>query len=223
MKLQTLLLPLLPLSLTTTASASENASTPSPNPPTEPTPIGALWTSTWDTQSLSPYAQHCASTTSHTAKIYKLNQLYPDLATYAPQLKVFYNKQLYAGSWGGIDVHGVGRELLMMEMADVPVKVRDWMKREKEQKHYCVQDDVVFFAPGAVYPILPLWVDDVEEVKEGEGDVCEGVYEGLESYSNEPADGKVIGKLRHSNTGDKEVRFTVEAMVVRAKEGRDEL
>ncbi|CAN9267860.1 unnamed protein product [Alternaria alternata] len=136
-----------------------------------------------------------------------------------PQLKVFYNKQLYAGSWAGIDVHGTGRELIKMNMADMPYKVREWLKRESLQRHYSVQDDMVFFAPGAIYPILPLWVDDADEG----GEECEGVFDGLENYSNEPKDGAVIGKISHTNTGDKEVKFTVEALKVKAKDGRDEL
>jgi hypothetical protein len=209
-----------PALLAATAYANEDASPPSSSPSAaadEPTPVGALWTAQWDNTALKPYTQHCHNKNTYNAKIYKLNELYPDLKEQAPQLKVFYNKQLYAGSWGGIDVHGTGRELIKMDMADVPYKVREWLKRELLQRHYSVQDDVVFFAPGAIYPILPLWVDDAEEAE------CEGVFDGLESYSNEPRDGAVIGKVSHTNTGDKEVRFTVEALKVQAKDARDEL
>ena len=213
------LLPLLyPHLLSATATPTPDTTTP---PADQPTPVGALWTAKWNDTTLAPYTQHCRSSSSYTAKIYKLNELYPDLAEQAPQLKVFYNKQLYAGSWDGIDVHGVGRELIAMHMTDVPYKVREWLKKESLQRHFSVQDDLVFFAPGAIYPLLPLWVEDVEE--EEQGGQCEGVFEGLERYSNELGDGKVVGKVRHESVGDKEVRFTVEAMVVRAREGRDEL
>jgi hypothetical protein len=200
-------------------AASDSSSSPSAQASSaveEPTPVGALWTSTWSTADLTPYTQQCRTTSAYTAKIYKLNELYPDLEAFAPQLKVFYNKQLYAGSWGGIDVHGVGRELIKMEMADLPFKVREWLKREKKQRHYSVQDGVVFFAPGAIYPILPLWVDADEEI-------CEDVFGDLERYSNVLEDGKVVGKVTHTNTGEKEVRFSVEALLVEAKDGRDEL
>jgi hypothetical protein len=202
------------------SSASEASASPAVD---EPTPVGALWTAQWDITTLKPYTQHCRNKNTYTAKIYKLNELYPDLKDQAPQLKVFYNKQLYAGSWGGIDVHGVGRELIKMNMADLPYKVREWLKRETLQRHYSVQDDAVFFAPGAIYPILPLWVDDAEEG----GFDCEGVFDDLENYSNEPKDGAVIGKVSHTNVGEKEVRFTVEALQVKAsggsEDGRDEL
>jgi hypothetical protein len=217
-----LILPLLsPLLLcaSTSASASPDSETPS-STPDEPTPVGALWTAKWNATTLAPFTQHCHSKASYEAKIYKLDQLYPDLAEQAPQLKVFYNKQLYAGSWDGVDVHGVGRELMVMHMADLPYKVREWLKKESLQRHYSVQDDLVFFAPGAIYPLLPLWVDDVEE---DQGAECAGVFDGLDRYRNEPEDGKVIGKIQHEKVGDKEVRFTVEALLVKAKEARDEL
>ena len=104
-----------------------------------------------------------------------------------------------------------------MKMADVPFKVREWLKKESKQKHYSVQDDEVFFAPGAIYPILPLWVER-EEGGDAAEKGCEGVFEGLDTYRNEPEDGKVIGKVAHEGTGEKEVKFTVEAMVVRRKD-----
>ncbi|KAE8829357.1 hypothetical protein HRS9122_09172 [Pyrenophora teres f. teres] len=185
MKLTTLL-PQAALLLATTAHASTT-------PADEPTPVGALWTAKWDATTLSPYTQHCLTKTTHSAKIYKLSELYPDLEHQAPNSK-----------------------------SSTAVSLREWLKKESKQKHYSVQDDEVFFAPGAIYPILPLWVEreDGGEGKSEEG--CEGVFEGLESYSNEPEDGKVIGKVKHEGTGEKEVKFTIEAMVVRSKSGKEE-
>lgn len=66
-------------------------------------------------------------------------------------------------------MHGGGRELIRMEVAELPYKVREWLKRTPTQRHFSVQDDEVFFAPGAIYPILPLWVGDSEEGLECEG------------------------------------------------------
>lgn len=139
--------------------------------------------------------------------------MYPDLEVFAPDLKVFYNKQLYAGSWSGIDHHGTKRELLRMDMASIPYKVRDWLKHNPRQKHFNVQDENVFFAPGAIYPILPLWVDEPEDSNVE----CETAFEDLDNYSNELADGKVVGKVTHSETGKNEVEFTVEALLVKKK------
>ncbi|KAF3008405.1 hypothetical protein E8E13_001367 [Curvularia kusanoi] len=191
------------------ATALASSDTPSEPPAADPTPAGALWTATWNASTLSPYTQSCATRSTYKAAIYKLSQLYPDLEEFAPQLKVFYNKQLYPGSWSGIDKHGNDRELIKMDLAELPKKVREWIGTESTQRHYSVHDDVVFFAPGAIYPILPLWVEDGEEVG------CSGVFDGLDTYSNEPADGKTIGKISHKEAGEGEIEFTVEALQVK--------
>lgn len=50
------------------------------------------------------------------------------------------------------------------------------------------------------------------------------MFDDLENYSNEPKDGAVIGKVTHVNTGKNEVKFTVEALQVKARaSGKDEL
>jgi hypothetical protein len=80
--------------------ADDSAAPPerTPDPPT----AGEIWTAKWDTASLQPFTQHCFSRNTYEAKIYKLSEMYPDLKEQAPELKVFYNKQLYAGSWDGV-------------------------------------------------------------------------------------------------------------------------
>ena len=80
----------------------------------------------------------------------------PDLKDWAPELKVFYHRQGYPGSWEGVGAHGNERTLIKMEKADLPAAVREWIKNIEKQKHFSVLDDVVFFAPGVMYPILPL-------------------------------------------------------------------
>jgi hypothetical protein len=160
------------LASTDSTSSSSSAAEAAPSgpaaasaPPTEdPTPVGALWTAAWNDSTLAPYTKSCATRTTYRGQIYKLANLYPDLETFAPQLKVFYNKQLYPGSWEGIDRHGNERELIKMDMTDLPWKVREWIKKESTQRHYSVHDDIVFFAPGAIYPILPLWAEDSEDI-----------------------------------------------------------
>ncbi|KAJ4369312.1 hypothetical protein N0V86_009143 [Didymella sp. IMI 355093] len=210
------LLAILPLlaatAFATEPSSSDQAEASAPTAE-DPTPVGALWTSTWNDSTLSPYTQSCTTKSTYKAAIYTLKELYPDLETFAPQLKVFYNKQLYPGSWSGIDKHGNDRELLKMDMAELPWKVREWIKSESTQRHYSVHDDIVFFAPGAIYPILPLWVEGGDEVG------CSGVFDGLDVYSNEPADGKTIGKVSHKESGTGEVEFTVEALQVKLTAG----
>lgn len=151
------------------ASSSKPASTPKVP---DPIPVGALWTAKWTDDLLSSYVRKCASSVTLTAGIYNLGEIYPTLKTWAPELKVFYHKQLYPGSWDGEDKHGNDRELMKMAFEDLPFAVREWLQRNPKQRHFSVQDDVVFFAPGAIYPLLPLWVDEPEE--EGSLAECDG-------------------------------------------------
>jgi len=81
--------------------------------------------------------------------------MYPALKDWAPELKVFYHRKEHPGSWG-VDDHGNERTLIKMEKADLPAVVREWIKNNEKQKHFSVLDDVVFFAPGTMYPILSL-------------------------------------------------------------------
>ena len=155
------------------ASTAEDTAAPTSSPSADaaddPPPIGALWTSTWDSSTLTPYHQTCRTTSSFRAQVFKLAKLYPDLESYASGLKRFYAGTHYPGSWAGVDAHGMERELLKMEVAALPARVRSWMdKQGDEQKWFSVQGSTVFFAPGAVYPLVPLWVDAKGEGCKGE-------------------------------------------------------
>lgn len=124
------LLPYLPLlAVTSLASSSSDPSPSDPSPsdqPEEPTPVGALWTAQWKDPDLASYTKKCASATSYKAQSYTLGEMYPALKEWAPQLKVFYHKQHYPGSWEGSDVHGDGRVLLKMDVQELPFAVREW-------------------------------------------------------------------------------------------------
>lgn len=184
MRLLTLLSPAL---LAATAFASESdvpssvssGEVPSPATPSssaapeEPTPIGQLYTAQWKDADIPASQRKCVSKSTYKAGIYKLGEMYPALKTWAPQLKVFYHKQHYEGTWEGVDHHGTDRELLKMDYEELPFGVREWITRNPKQRHYSVQDEVVFFAPGAIYPVLPLWVEEPEGETIGE---CEGMY-----------------------------------------------
>lgn len=111
--------------LASSSSSSPSDATSSPVPD-EPTPAGQTWLAKWTDATLSSYTKTCATKATFKAQIYTLGEMYPTLKEWAPQLKVFYNKQHYPGSWEGQDVHGTGRELLKMALEDVPFKVREW-------------------------------------------------------------------------------------------------
>lgn len=197
------------------SSASEEASKVP-----DPTPMGELWAAKWKESDLSSYTRKCAASTTITAEIYKLKEMYPTLKQWAPELKVFYNKQYYPGSWNGEDKHGNDRELLKLGLADLPFAVREWLKATPNQRRFSVQDDIVFFAPGAIYPILPLFVDESEE-----GGDCDAVLENLENYSAELKDGAVVGTVQHKKGEEKNVvEISISAFqVVKADKSKDEL
>jgi hypothetical protein len=95
------------------------------------------------------------------------------------------------------------------------------LTKNPKQRHFSVQEDVVFFAPGAIYPILPLFVDEPESDKVSD---CEGLYEDLDNYSAELKDGAVLGKLVHKSVGKNQVEITLDAFQVKGAAGaRDEL
>ncbi|KAF2498090.1 hypothetical protein BU16DRAFT_333872 [Lophium mytilinum] len=192
--------------------ASELASESSPSAAdADPSP----WASLWTPSSLSAYTTPCRASTTFKTEIYTLAEMYPTLKTWAPELKVFYNKVEYPGSWDGVDLHGEKRELLKMQLADVPEGVRTWLREHEFQRRYSVQGDVVFFAPGAMYPLLPLWVD------EPGNSVCEGAFEDLENYGRELTDGGVVASVSHRSSGKNEVEITIEAMLLKLKEEKD--
>ncbi|KAF2678215.1 hypothetical protein K458DRAFT_317677 [Lentithecium fluviatile CBS 122367] len=218
------------------SSSSSSLSAATASSTEEPTPVGQLWTAQWSDADLKSLTKKCTGSTTHKAEIYTLKEMYPRLKQWAAELKVFYHKQLYPGSWEGVDVHGDGRELLKMPLEELPFAVREWLKKTPKQRHFSVQDDVVFFAPGAIYPILPLFVDESDD-KGCDGKlvpfhiankpfliVVAGVFEDLDSYSPTAKDGAVLGKVSHKKTKKNEVEITVEAFqVTKGAGGRDEL
>ncbi|KAF1961984.1 hypothetical protein CC80DRAFT_488357 [Byssothecium circinans] len=225
-------LPLIPLLAATAfaadaeSSSSSAAASSSSEVPEEPTPVGQLWTAQWkDSDVTSSYNKKCASSSTYKAQIYTLGEMYPALKTWAPELKVFYHKQLYPGSWNGEDIHGEGRALLKMDYEELPFAVREWLQRNPKQRHFSVQEDVVFFAPGAIYPIAPLWVEEPEAKTKSALGECEGVFEDLENYSATPKDGVVLGRVSHEKKGKNEVEFSIEAFQVEEKKAgaKDEL
>jgi hypothetical protein len=56
-----------------------------------------------------------------------------------------------------------------MDYEELPYGVREYLKEDMTQRHFNIQEGSVFFAPGAIYPILPLFVEEPDEA------VCEGM------------------------------------------------
>jgi len=53
------------------------------------------------------------------------------LAAFQTALKEVFSVREYPGSWDGIDPYGYDRNLLQMEYADLPVKVREWIEEQE--------------------------------------------------------------------------------------------
>ncbi|KAF1995468.1 hypothetical protein P154DRAFT_500119 [Amniculicola lignicola CBS 123094] len=219
MKLLTLLSPAL---FAACALAADPDASPSESAVPEYTPLGQTWSPKWKAADLSSYTKRCESAASFKASIYTLGQMYPELKTFAPELKVFYHRQHYPGSWDGVDKHGNDRELIKMDFDTVPFGVKEWIAKTK-QRRYSVQEEVVFFAPGAMYSLLPHWVPESEEKG------CDGLFDDLENYSAELEDGKVVATLEYKRIGKHDLEFTIEAFQVKKKaeekkvEEKDEL
>jgi len=112
---------------------------------------------------------------------------------WAEGMKPQFGGRPFPGHWDGLDEHGTLRKILIMEYADVPEAVKDWLETEagREKGFFGVYDkpaegesivqgpasprtskadkgdkQVMIFAAGAVYETLPLWV--------AKGSKCEG-------------------------------------------------
>ncbi len=109
---------------------------------------------------------------------------------WADALKPLFGGRPFPGSWDGQDAHGTMRTILVMEYSEVPDEVKDWIEQEPHSlfgvydkpdeegatvsvpaKPRATKEDkgdgqVMVFAAGALYEILPLWV--------AKGSQCEG-------------------------------------------------
>lgn len=158
------------------------------------------WTNPFQTSSPPPgFEAACTAARTFPATQHMVQDLGEEpplgLAPWADAVKFFFGGRPFPGSWEGIDHKGAAREIVKMRWADVPGKVRAWIRerqgadKENDERYlFAVYegaeggervkeikklDDgggeeglVVLFAAGALYEILPLWV--------AEGSDCEG-------------------------------------------------
>ncbi len=152
-----------------------------------------------DSQTPKGYKATCEATATFRARQIQLHDLQKEppqgLAPWADNLKYFFGGRPFPGSWDGVDATGLSRDVILMECADVPRAVKDWILEQKKDedndnrylfavygKPYQRGDKfkmqanldegkdehkVILFAAGAIYNILPLWVAD--------GSECEGM------------------------------------------------
>ncbi len=79
------------------------------------------------------YQVICEAEGSFKAKEYRAPDLHvhppQGLLPWAPAVDAFIRNHEYPGHWKGEDSEGVKREYLVMEYADVPKAVRDWIEK----------------------------------------------------------------------------------------------
>ncbi|KAH8785190.1 hypothetical protein F5883DRAFT_445083 [Diaporthe sp. PMI_573] len=96
------------------------------------------WTDPFSSPKLANFDTTCESQRTFKAFEYQLHDLQlPEpngLGPYSEALKTFFGGRPYPGGWDGIDAHRYERNLLKMEYADVPVKVREWIEEEERSE-----------------------------------------------------------------------------------------
>lgn len=111
----------------------------SPPPKVEPTKLENFnWTNPFTSPKLANFDAACESKRTFEANEFQLHDLQlPEpkgLQPYGEALKEFFGGREYPGGWDGIDAHRYERNLLKMEYADVPVKVREWIEEEERSE-----------------------------------------------------------------------------------------
>jgi hypothetical protein len=113
--------------------------------------------------------------------------------------------------------------------------IQSRLKKTPKQRHFSVQEDIVFFAPGAIYPILPLFVEESGD-KGCDGKplppfhilttttkLALGIFEDLDSFSPTVKDEAVLGKVSYKKGKKNAIEITIEAFQVKKSAKRDEL
>jgi len=85
--------------------------------------------------SIDKFEPFCSSERTFKVKEYLLDDVSEPpprgIEQFASALKEVFADRQYPGSWDGVDPHGYDRNLLQMEYADVPVKVREWIEEQE--------------------------------------------------------------------------------------------
>ncbi|KAF6816915.1 hypothetical protein CMUS01_12185 [Colletotrichum musicola] len=212
------------------------------------------WRDPFMSKTIDLYDHTCEATRTFAATQYTLHDLFEKppagLFNWGDGLKLFFSGREYPGGWAGLDRHMYDRNLLMMEYADMPIRVREWIEdqeragdsggkglfavfdkpataEEKIKDRVVVPQDpgdtnreldhrrVAIFAPGALYPILPLFVAN--------GSDCQALLTDLNNYSDVPKDAAVVAwPVRHSRPnvaqGGRDIEFTIKAQTLKLKE-----
>ncbi|KAJ9132493.1 Glucarate dehydratase [Coniochaeta hoffmannii] len=93
------------------------------------------WSDPFSSSKIRKFSPSCSAEKSFRAREYLLDDLSEDapkgLSPWADALRKIFKGRPYPGSWDGWDPHGYDRNLLMMEYAEVPVQVREWIEEQE--------------------------------------------------------------------------------------------
>jgi hypothetical protein len=129
------------LSAASLASAATAMGPPAPGKPVRPKGkpehlADWKWKNPFASESnLAQFETPCTAEKTFQAKEYLLDDISEEpplgLLPFMDALKKVFENRQYPGSWDGIDPHGYDRNLLQMEYADVPVKIREWIEEQE--------------------------------------------------------------------------------------------
>ncbi|KAK3682821.1 hypothetical protein B0T22DRAFT_539808 [Podospora appendiculata] len=235
--------------------ASPGAAPQAARPAGKPAP-----TENWKWASTSPFQSaalktkfapwSCAAEQTFRAREFLLDDLseLPPLGIkpFREALKLVFADRHYPGSWDGIDPHGYDRDLLVMDYAQVPRRVRAWIEEQERSEGKGKGLFAVYEKPvGEAEPTGTVNFNDEEEDEDRKADegrvvvfapgalwevlplwvaeesACPDALLDITKYSAELADGKVvawpINKTKaQRNAGEREIEFTIRAQVLEA-------
>lgn len=93
------------------------------------------WTNPFTSPRHKKFSPACEVTRKFEAREFLLDDLSESqplgLLPYRDALKSVFSSREYPGSWDGIDPHGYDRNLLMMNYADMPLALREWIEEQE--------------------------------------------------------------------------------------------
>jgi hypothetical protein len=125
-------------SIASTAAAIKAPSVPGAQsrPEASPTKMDDFkWADPFSSSKIRKFVPSCEAEKTFRAREYLLDDLQAQpplgLAPWADALKKIFKGRPYPGSWDGWDPHGYDRNVLMMEYAEVPLPVREWIEEQE--------------------------------------------------------------------------------------------
>lgn len=120
--------------LSTAACLEKNPPRPE-GKPTKLSPEDFPWSNPFKSSEIESFTPSCEAKQTFKASEFLLDDLSlpppKGLEPYSSVLKNTLKDKPYPGSWNGIDPHGYDRNLVQMEYADVPLRVRNWIEQQE--------------------------------------------------------------------------------------------